>query len=71
MDALKKEIDKGERINFSKVPSLDIVTSLVKLYLRELPTGLIPATSYDSLIAIRTFFLSSHSFRISFRSSPN
>ncbi|KKQ86340.1 MAG: hypothetical protein UT09_C0037G0001, partial [Parcubacteria group bacterium GW2011_GWF2_38_8] len=48
---LKKRLDSGERI----IPSSTYIhnlTNLIKVYLRELPTPLIPQSSYDSLCSL-------------------
>eukprot|EP01119_Soliformovum_irregulare_P014656 TRINITY_DN4018_c0_g1_i1.p1 TRINITY_DN4018_c0_g1~~TRINITY_DN4018_c0_g1_i1.p1 ORF type:complete len:984 (+),score=292.65 TRINITY_DN4018_c0_g1_i1:46-2997(+) len=51
MDTLKKEIDKGERLNGSRQMDINDVTGLVKSFFRELPGGIFSNTNFEQLVS--------------------
>ncbi len=51
VDALKLAYDEGEEVDLNNVRDPNVVASMLKLYLRELPEPLLPCKDYDSYLA--------------------
>ena len=50
MDQIKQEIDKGEKINFTKL-DVPTIASLIKQYVRELPAPLVNVEVFEAYMA--------------------
>ena len=46
----KEKCDSGEKLDFSHCTDINVVTSLVKLYLRELPIPVITFDAYNEVM---------------------
>lgn len=55
MKILKKDIDSGKPIDFTKVQDPNVVSGLLKLYLRELPEPLCTFALFDEFIQAAGF----------------
>ena len=51
VDSLKAAYDYGEDVDLQAIKDPNVIASLLKLYLRELPEPLLPAKDYDAYIA--------------------
>ncbi len=49
IQSLKKDIDKGKPIDFTRVNDPNVISGLLKLYLRELPEPLCTYSLYPEL----------------------
>ncbi|XP_046726389.1 protein FAM13A isoform X2 [Silurus meridionalis] len=52
VESLKQRIDRGEEVDFEQEAEVSTVASLLKLYLRELPEGLIHSSIHNTLIQL-------------------
>ena len=51
INAIKKKIDQGKKVNFSKIQDINVVAGLLKLYFRSLPEPLFTYETYDMFMA--------------------
>jgi len=47
---LKKEFDRGDKVDLNTIEDPHVVAGLLKLYLRELPESIFPNDTYEKLI---------------------
>ena len=52
IDPYKQQIDEGISVDFSRCSDIHIISSLIKLFFRQLPTPLFPSSFYDKLVKI-------------------
>lgn len=49
---LKKEINAGKKVDFASYKGLNEVSGLLKMFLRELPTPLVPYELYEEFLQV-------------------
>ncbi|XP_060729063.1 protein FAM13A isoform X3 [Tachysurus vachellii] len=52
VESLKQRLDRGEEVDFEQEAEVCTVASLLKLYLRELPEGLVHSSIHNALIRL-------------------
>jgi hypothetical protein len=52
VDNLKQEIDKGEKVNMSKITDAHVVASLIKQYFRDLPSPLLSKDFFEQWTSV-------------------
>lgn len=52
LDALKKQLDAGKEPNLAEIDDLNIISGLIKLFLRELPEPLLTFELYNDFVSV-------------------
>lgn len=52
VESLKQRLDRGEEVDLEQEAEVCTVASLLKLYLRELPEGLVHSSIHNTLIQL-------------------
>eukprot|EP01122_Echinamoeba_exundans_P007434 TRINITY_DN2299_c0_g2_i1.p1 TRINITY_DN2299_c0_g2~~TRINITY_DN2299_c0_g2_i1.p1 ORF type:complete len:1223 (-),score=342.55 TRINITY_DN2299_c0_g2_i1:17-3685(-) len=52
LDALKKQLDAGKDVNFAEIDDVNVISGLIKLFLRELPEPLLTFELYNEFVSV-------------------
>ncbi len=52
IDNLKQTVDQGEKIDFTKIKDLHVITGLIKLFLKQIPGSVMTSSLYDMFVIL-------------------
>lgn len=61
VESLKQKLDRGDEVDLEQEGEVCTVASLLKLYLRELPEGLVHSSIHNNLIQLHNGEKHTHS----------